>query len=245
MRIGVIGAGTMAGALGEGWARAGHEVMVGGRSRQKAAELAARIGAASGDLRQAAAFGEATLVAVTGDAVLDALRQAGAAEGSLAGRPLIDCNVPFAPGAFADAPGSFTLTTDGLAEQVARTATGAQVVKAFNLCAAEVWGFGPRAFDGRTHAVPLCGDDPRAVATVAGLVEDLGLRPVHGGGLARARYLEAMAVFVIGLWFAGHDARAALPPLESAFAVPDDNDLTPGVPAPSGAGRSDPSDPQG
>jgi predicted dinucleotide-binding enzyme len=221
MRIGVIGAGAMAGALGAGWARAGHEVMIGARSRQKAAELAARIGATSGDLREAAGFGEATLVAVTGDAVLNALHQAGAPDGSLAGRPLIDCNMPFSPGAFTDAPGSFTLTTGGLAEQVARTAAGAHVVKAFNLCAAEVWGFGPRAFDGRTHAVPLCGDDPQAVATVAGLVEDLGLQPMRGGGLARAKYLEAMAVFVIGLWFAGQDPRAALPPLESAFAVPD------------------------
>lgn len=221
MRIGVIGAGAMAEALGGGWAKAGHEVMIGARSREKATDLAARIGATSGDLREAAAFGAATLVAVSGHAVLDALRAAGAADGSLAGRPLVDCTIPFAPDAFTAAPGSFTLTTDGLAEQVAAAATGAQVVKAFNLCAAEVWRFGPRAFDGRPHAVPLCGDDPQALDTVAGLVEDLGLRPVRGGGLARARYLEAMAVFVIGLWFAGHDARAALPPLESAFAVPD------------------------
>lgn len=226
MRVGVIGAGAMAEALGSRWARAGHDVLISGRSPRKAAELATRIGAISGDLREAAAFGEATLVAVHGPAVLDTLRQAGAADGSLAGRPLIDCNIPFAAGAFADAPGSFTLATDALAEQIARTAVGAHVVKAFNLCAAELWQLGPRTFEGRTHAVPLCGDDPRAIATVAGLVEDLGLRPMPGGGLARAKYLEAMAVFVIGLWLAGHDARAALPPLESAFAIPDDNDLT-------------------
>jgi hypothetical protein len=30
-----------------------------------------------------------------------------------------------------------------------------------------------------------------------------------------------MSAFVVGLWFAGADARAALPPLEAAFAVPD------------------------
>ncbi|WP_119726567.1 NADPH-dependent F420 reductase [Thermomonospora amylolytica] len=224
MRIGVIGAGAMAEALGSGWAKAGHEVMIGGRSADRAAELAARIGAASGDLRQAAAFGEATLVAVRGDAVLDALRRAGAADGSLAGRPLIDCNVPFVPDAFSNAPDSFTLAVDALAEQIAHVAVGAHVVKAFNLCAAELWRSGPREFEGRAHAVPLCGDDPQALATVAALVEDLGLRPMNSGGLARARYLEAMAVFVIGQWFAGHDARAALPPLESAYAVPDDGD---------------------
>lgn len=224
MRIGVIGAGAMAEALGSGWTSAGHEVMISGRSPEKAAKLAARIGATSGDLRQAAGFGEATLVAVHGGAVLDTLRQAGAADGSLAGRPLIDCNIPFAAEAFTNAPDSFTLASDALAEQIAQTAVGAHVVKAFNLCAAEVWQHGPRAFEGRTHAVPLCGDDPPALATVARLVEDLGLQPMGSGDLARAKYLEAMAVLVIGLWFAGHDARATLPPLENAYAIPDDND---------------------
>lgn len=222
MRIGVIGAGAMAEALGSGWTKAGHEVMIGGRSADKAAGLAARIGATSGDLREAAGFGEVTLVAVPGGAaVLDALRRAGAAEGGLAGRPLIDCTIAFAPDAFTEPPGSFTLATEAMAEQIARTAVGAHVVKAFNLCAAELWRSGPRTFEGRTHAVPLCGDDPQALATVSALVTDLDLHPVHAGGLARARYLEAMAVFVTGLWFAGHDARAALPPLESAYAVPD------------------------
>jgi predicted dinucleotide-binding enzyme len=224
MRIGVIGAGAMAEALGSGWAKAGHEVMISGRSPEKAAKLAARIGATSGEPRQAAAFGEATLVAVRGDAVIDALHQAGAADGALAGRPLIDCNIPFASDAFTDPPDSFTLAEDAMAERIARTAVGAHVVKAFNVCAAELWQFGPRSFEGRTHAVPLCGDDPQAVATVATLVEDLGLRPMRGGGLARARYLEAMAIFVTGMWFAGHDPRAALPPLEFARGVPDDND---------------------
>lgn len=221
MRIGIIGAGAMAEALGSGWSKAGHDVMVGGRSADKAATLAERIGATSGSLQQAAGFGEATLVAIRGDGVLDALHEAGAPDGSLAGRPLIDCNVPFAQDAFTNPPDSFTLAMDAMAEQIAQTAVGAHVVKAFNICAAEVWQFGPRAFDGRRHAVPLCGDDPQALDTVAGLVTDLGLHPIRAGGLARARYLEAMAVFVTGLWFAGHDPRAALPPLEAAYAQAD------------------------
>ncbi|MEU7607512.1 NAD(P)-binding domain-containing protein, partial [Streptomyces sp. NPDC041003] len=46
MRIGVMGTGAMAAALGGAWGRAGHEVFVGGRDGAAAAALAGRIGAA-------------------------------------------------------------------------------------------------------------------------------------------------------------------------------------------------------
>ncbi|MFE7720739.1 NADPH-dependent F420 reductase [Nocardia rhizosphaerihabitans] len=49
MRIGIIGAGAMAAALGGGWAAAGHEVVIGARSAEAARELAARITATLGD----------------------------------------------------------------------------------------------------------------------------------------------------------------------------------------------------
>ena len=65
-------------------------------------------------------------------------------------------------------------------------------------------------FGGRPLSVPMCGD---AVDVVAPLVEDLGCRPVDAGGLDRIGLLEATAAFMIGLWFAGEDAQAVLPPL--------------------------------
>ncbi|MEU4746798.1 NAD(P)-binding domain-containing protein, partial [Actinosynnema sp. NPDC023658] len=40
MRIGVLGSGGMAGALGGRWVEAGHEVLVGGRSRERSEEVA-------------------------------------------------------------------------------------------------------------------------------------------------------------------------------------------------------------
>src|SRR3954447_21855427 len=58
MRMGIFGAGAMAEALGSGWVKAGHEVMVGGRTPAKAAELASRIGAVDGGLREVAGFGQ-------------------------------------------------------------------------------------------------------------------------------------------------------------------------------------------
>jgi predicted dinucleotide-binding enzyme len=223
VRIATIGAGAMAEALGAGWAEAGHEVLVTARSPRRAAGLAARLGerAKAGGLREAAAFGEVVLLAVPGEAAAEALTAAGAADGVFAGRPLIDCTNAFVADAFTAAPGSFTLAVDAVSEQVAKTAKGAHVVKAFSMLAAEIWHGGERSHEARPLTVPLCGDDPDALAMVAGLVRDLGFHPVGAGGLDRARYVEAMTIFVMGLWFAGHDARATLPPLESAFAHPD------------------------
>jgi glutamyl-tRNA reductase len=48
MRVGIVGAGAMAQALGGRWAAAGHEVIIGARSRAKAISLAEVIGARSG-----------------------------------------------------------------------------------------------------------------------------------------------------------------------------------------------------
>lgn len=203
MRIGMIGAGRMAGVLGARWLDAGHEVMVGARDPERGKALATRLGAhvASGTLREAAVFGEVALLAIWPTDVIPALLQAGAAEGTLAGRTVIDCNNPVETG-------SFTVTTGevSLAEQIARLAPGSRVVKAFNQCHADVWAMQPPLFDGRPLVVPLAGDDPAGKDVVAGLVRDLGCVPRDVGPLHRARHLEAMAAVVIGLLYTGAPA---------------------------------------
>jgi predicted dinucleotide-binding enzyme len=237
MRIGILGTGNMAQALGAQWARAGHEVLVGGRDEERAAALAARIGSAridsgrigsgridsaridsgridsarSGTLRDAAQHGRdgAVLLAVPYGAAVAMVADLADA---LRGRVLIDCTNPVAPG--------FVLATTGgasAAERIAAAAPGASVVKAFNLCHESVWRRTPPVFDGRPLAVPLCGDDAPALDTVRHLVRDLGCTPVNGGGLDRAGLLEATAALLIGLWVAeGVDAQAIAPPLEYA-----------------------------
>jgi predicted dinucleotide-binding enzyme len=212
MRIGIIGAGAMAKALGKGWAACGHEIFVGTRSPAAAEQLTASIGygARAGGIDAATEFGEVILLALPVSALDEVLRPIAA---TLAGRTLIDCT-----NAFTSESGEFLLTEDAVAERIATIAPRAHVVKAFNLCAAEVWISQSRMFEERRLAVPLCGDHPGSLKAVAGLAEDLGLQPIEAGSLRRARYLEAASVLTIGLWFAGQDARTMYPPL-SAFEV--------------------------
>ncbi|MFG1999186.1 NADPH-dependent F420 reductase [Spirillospora sp. NPDC048911] len=213
MRIGILGAGGMADALGGQWARAGHEVMIGARAPEKAAALAEKIGARSGSLREAAAFGEVALLAVRYAAAEDVVRAAG---GALDGRVLIDCTNTWGDSTFA------LLTGDGPsgAQRIAAAAPGARVVKAFNLCHESVWRRTPPVFDGRPLGVPVCGDDDDALNVVERLVRDLGCEPLLGGGLDRAGQLEATAAFVVGLYAVGADPAVMLPPLEHAGGEP-------------------------
>ncbi|HEU5416438.1 MAG TPA: NAD(P)-binding domain-containing protein [Streptosporangiaceae bacterium] len=200
MRIGTLGAGMMTEALAGQWARAGHEVMVGGRSPGKSAALAGRIGARPGTLAEAAEFGDAVLLAVRREGLADTLQQAGAESGVLAGKTVIDC------GNAVDTTDFSLVSWEGksLAEQAQHLAPGSHVVKAFNLCHARVWQMRPPVFHGSPLAVPFAGGD-EGKGTARRLISDLGCDPLDAGDLRQARHLEAMAIVVIRLLFGGHD----------------------------------------
>ncbi len=208
MRIGILGNGLMAEALGRQWVRAGHDVMIGGRKPERAADLAQRIGATSGSLQEATTYGGIVLLAVPAEVAVDMVTSLDIA----AGRTLIDCTNS------VDHEG-FTLAEPAMAEAISRAAPHAQVVKAFNLAADAVWSEAPHRFEGAPLGVPLCGDDPAAVNQVGELVRALGCDPVFAGGLARARLLEATAAFAIGVWVSGGDVRALFPPVAAAFGT--------------------------
>jgi predicted dinucleotide-binding enzyme len=244
MRIGILGAGNMADALGTQWLRADHDIMVSGRDPMASAALAERMTAAAqrpgstasgpdhayaqaalgqpglaspepdvaharaGTWAEAAEYGEVVMVAVTEAGLHDVLRAAGPA---MSDKPVIDVTNAVGPGAYD--------VTRSLAELIAES-TGGHVVKAFNLCHVDVWRMTPPVFDGRPLAVPLCGDDERALAETRTLVTDLGCTPLYAGALNRAKLLEATAAFMIGLWIGGADAQAVLPPLAHSGAHP-------------------------
>ena len=207
MRIGILGTGALAEALGSRWARAGHDLLVGGRSLPKAQSLASRLGprARAGTPRQAVTGRDAVLLAVPWEGVREILEAAGAAEGTLDGIPLIDPvnAVGHGVGVLRTPPGV------AAAQEIAAIARAAHVVKAFHLFPASQWAAAP---GGQTAVtVAMCGDDPAALRTVGQLASDAGGVPSVLGPLDRSRQLEEVAGFVIGLAFAGADPRSAIP----------------------------------
>jgi predicted dinucleotide-binding enzyme len=201
VRIGIIGSGNMGGALGTLWAGAGHAVTFSySRDRAKLEHLAeaAGTGARAGTPAEAVEAADVVLLATHFNRVDDAVAQAGP---GLAGRVLVDCTNPMTDD---DTELAVGLTTSG-GEEVARRASGARVVKAFNTVPSELLASPSRRFrlaGSRAGGAPItptlfyCGDDALAKRTVVPLIRDAGLEPADAGPLSAARFLEPLAMLV-------------------------------------------------
>ena len=189
-RVGIIGAGSVGGALAGAFVRAGHDVVVGVRDPRGVRHAGVRqAGAQLADPPFAARGAEVVVLAVPWSAARDAVR----ALGHLGDRVLVDATNPLLPrlAGLASAGGRSG------AEQVAGWAAGGRVVKAFNVVGSEVMA--DAAFDGGRPVLPVAGDDADAKAAVIALGEDVGFEGVDAGPLAAARDLEHLALLWIRL----------------------------------------------
>jgi predicted dinucleotide-binding enzyme len=210
MRIGILGTGTLAIALATGWTRAGHDIIIGGRSPEHANAAAQASGARTRPLPEVAVDADVVLLCVHWEGVTDILTAAGAPAGSLAGKPLIDPTN-------AVEHGIGVLRTESgraVAHRVAELAPGAHVVKALHLFPSTRWSTPASS----PVTVAMCGNDRQALEVVGSLVRDIGGVPAVIGGLDRARQLEEVAGFVIALAFAGVDPQSAIPAVPSSDA---------------------------
>jgi predicted dinucleotide-binding enzyme len=198
MDIGILGAGRLAEALAAPWVAAGHDVVVGGRTPAKAAAVAERTGArAAPSLRAVAEGADVVVLAVLYQGIEATLETAGAADGVLAGKVLVDVNNPVETE-------DYTVVADwtpSLAEHLAAV-TGAEVVKTLHMVGSDVWR--TRAtFAGAPLWVPVATDSPRARAVAERLIRDAGAEPLDAGGLSQAHNLEAMTAVIIRLLWNG------------------------------------------
>jgi predicted dinucleotide-binding enzyme len=199
MNIGILGSGLMGGKLGTLFARAGHDVVFSyARSQEKLKGLARDAGgrARAGTPREAAQQADVLLLAVHWSRVEEVLKQAG----HLVGKLILSCTLPMN----ADDTELVVAHTSSGAEELARRASGARVVAAFNTVPSEVL-FG--VFEGRGSAsrpsLAYCGDDARAKETAARLIRDVGFDPVDAGPLRIARYMEPFGLLVAQLAYEG------------------------------------------
>lgn len=195
MKIGIIGSGNVGSALGKIWAGNDNEIMFSSRHPEKLKGLAESIGknVCYGLPAEAAKYGEVVVLSVPWTQALDALESAG----SLKGKVLIDCTNPLKP----DMSGLAVGHTTSAAEEVAKAAPGARVVKAFNTTFAAVMHSPSRTFGSQKATGFYCGDDSSAKATVSELIKETGLDPLDVGPLMCARYLEPLAMLAMQIAF--------------------------------------------
>jgi hypothetical protein len=180
LRIGVIGAGSMGGAVGRMWVEAGHEVMFSSRHPEELQSLVQRAGprASAGLPIDAARFGSILLFTVP----YAALRQlATDLRSELQGKIVVDACNPRSD----DSELSRQAYSEGVAVTTARLLPGARVARAFSsVDGTQVVASARRSND--KLGVPVASDDEAALAIAQQLVLDAGCEPVVTGGLATA-----------------------------------------------------------
>lgn len=195
MRIAVIGIGKIGLGAGERWLAQGRSVVFGvrGDAEQRGAKIEAELGRSvlTRPVREAASDADIVLLAVPWSSALAAVAECG----NLQGKTLIDPINSFTP--------DLALAVSGhtsVAEEIAKSAPGAHVVKALNtLGASNLKGLD---FGGEVASGFHCGDDAGAKSVVENLLRDIGFDPVDCGPLVNARQLEQMALLWGRLAFA-------------------------------------------
>jgi NADPH-dependent F420 reductase len=193
------GTGPQGRGLARRWATAGMTVVIGSRSAERAAEVAAELAEATGgDVRglanhEAAAICDVALVAVPYDGHSDLLRPLAQV---LAGKVVVDCVNPLG----FDQQGAYALpVADGSAAQEAAAILGdSTVVAAFHHVSAALLD-DPDVSSLDTDVLVL-GDDREATDLVASLADAVpGMRGVYGGRLRNAGQVEALTANLISV----------------------------------------------
>ena len=181
--IAVLGAGNIGATLARKWSAAGHHVTIGSRNpaATDVGNLAAGIGAATASHADAVAGADAVLIALPGDAVAAVAAALGTA---LDGKIVIDATNNLAG---RELNSISTLTANS---------PRAIPVHAFNSLGWE--NFDNPQFDGTSADLLWCGADGDTTTVVEALITDIGLRPVHVGGLDQIHVVDTLA----NLWFA-------------------------------------------
>lgn len=182
-RIGVIGSGKVGSAIGRSWVKSGHEVMFSSRNLDNDKSLASELGAKAkaGTPAEAAAFGEAVLIAVPYGALPDLGKSLG---GALKGKVVIDACNPFPA---RDGEIANRARDKGAGITSAELLPGARIVRAFNAIGAARMGAAIET-PGKI-GMPIAGDDAQAIALASRLIRDMGYEPVLVGGLDMGKYL--------------------------------------------------------
>lgn len=191
MNVGILGSGVVAQALGAGFLKHGHAVLLGTRDATKLRDWrSAHPGARVGSFADAAKFGDAVVLAVKGTAALDVLGLAGPA---LAGKTVIDTTNPIAAAPPVNGVLKFFTSLDeSLMERLQKAHPDVRLVKAFNSVGnAKMVDPG---YPGGAPTMFICGHDAEAKRTVTGILDQFGWETLDLGGVEAARAIEPLCM---------------------------------------------------
>jgi predicted dinucleotide-binding enzyme len=196
MKVAILGSGDVAQQLGRGFAKHGHDVMIGSREpnsdrlQKWRKELAGK--GSTGSSADAAKFGEIVVLATVGRGTESAIDAAGTK--NFDGKMVIDVTNPldFSKGM---PPGLYVGTTDSLGEKIQRKIPNAKVVKCFNTVSNSQM-IDPK-HKGEKPRMMIAGDDANAKKELETMLKELGWGgAIDTGGIVMARWLEAL----VPLW---------------------------------------------
>lgn len=189
-RFGVLGSGEVGQALAKGLSVSGYEVRIGTRSPGKLAKFSKSTGIREGSFKEVAKWCQAAVLAVLGQAALDAIELAGPA--NLAGKPVIDTTNPISTEAPEDGVlRYFTGPNESLMERLQTAHPRIAFVKAFNSVGADLMVHPLLA--GGPPTMFYCGNDSGAKEIVAKIIEQFGWDGEDMGTVTAARALEPLA----------------------------------------------------
>lgn len=192
MKIGILGSGQVAQALGNGFLHYGHDVMLGTSDVTKLKEWSDNAGsnAKLGSFLESAVFGELVVLALKGSVAEQVIKQVG--KDSLKGKTVIDVTNPI-----ADEPPDkgvirlFTSPNESLMERLQSEVLEAHLVKAFNSVGNAVM------VNPKYETLPtmfICGDNPEAKSEVAKILDTFGWEVADMGGKEAARAIEPLCI---------------------------------------------------
>jgi hypothetical protein len=190
MKIGVIGSATVGQTLASGLKKHGHDVRIASRTPAKLADFSKSAGIAAGTFSEVAAWSEVIVLAVSGTAAVDAVREAGPE--NLRGKPVVDTTNPIAKEPPEDGVVRFfTSPNESLMERLQAAAPAAKFVKAFNSVGAGLM-VDPAFPGGAKPTMFYCGNDQAAKAVVSKMIEQLGWEGADMGSAKAARAIEPL-----------------------------------------------------
>jgi predicted dinucleotide-binding enzyme len=181
MKIGIIGAGNIGGALAARWVTLGHDVVISNsRGPQTLNDVVRETGATAVEAGEAAKGRDVVVITIPQLKVPDLPGDLFAGVGDEV--VVIDTNNYYP----RERDGRIEAIENGMTESrwVAERVGRPAVVKAFNnIQALHLRDHGRPAGDPERIALPYAGDDAAAKATVAAVIDELGFDAVDVGGL--------------------------------------------------------------